>query len=98
MPTRGLNRTLKDNLSSYAFLLPWLLGFFLLTLFPMLYSLYLSFTNYNILQPPVWAGFQNFATMFTGSETVPRDTRFLNSLGVTFTFVFVAVPLKLVFA
>jgi len=96
---RGLmRRALADNLTSYAFLAPWLLGLFFLTLYPMLYSLYLSFTDFNILQPPKWVGLRNFAAMFGGSETVPRDDRFMNSLGVTFRFVFVSVPLKLAFA
>lgn len=89
---------MRDNLSSYAFLLPWLLGFFLLTLYPMFYSLYLSFTQFNILQPPQWIGLRNYFIMFVGNAQFPRDDRFLNSLWVTFRFVFISVPLKLVFA
>lgn len=91
-------RTLRDNLSSYAFLVPWLLGFFILTLYPMIFSLYLSFTQYNILQPPKWIGIRNYLVMFVGSAQYPRDERFLHSLFVTFRFVFISVPLKLVFA
>jgi multiple sugar transport system permease protein len=87
-----------NQVSSYLFLVPWLLGFFILTLYPMLYSLYLSFTQYNILQPPKWVGLRNFLVMFAGSEQYPRDTRFMNSLTVTFRFVFISVPLKLAFA
>ena len=89
---------LRENLSSYAFLLPWLLGFFVLTLYPMFYSLFLSFTKFNIRQPPEWIGLRNFIVMFTGNDQYPRDERFLNSLSVTFRFVFVSVPLKLIFA
>ncbi len=91
-------RAIRENLSSYAFLTPWLLGFFLLTLYPMLYSLYLSFTEFNILQPPKWIGLRNYFIMFIGNEQFPRDERFLNSLLVTFRFVFISVPLKLAFA
>lgn len=98
MPNIRRIRSLKDNLSSYAFLLPWLIGFFVLTLYPMLYSLYLSFTQYNILQPPKLIGLQNYAVMTVGTDLIPRDERFLNSLRVTFQFVFIAVPLKLIFA
>jgi len=94
----ALKRSLRENASSYAFLVPWLLGFFILTLYPMIYSLYLSFTEYNILQPPKWIGVRNFLVMFVGSARYPRDERFLNSLFVTFRFVFISVPLKLVFA
>jgi multiple sugar transport system permease protein len=98
MRRKDLNKVLKDNLSSYAFLLPWLAGFFVLTFYPMLYSLYLSFTQFNILQPPKWIGMRNFFIMFAGNADFPRDERFLNSLFVTFRFVFISVPLKLAFA
>jgi multiple sugar transport system permease protein len=77
---------------------PWLLGFFVLTLYPMIFSLYLSFTQYNILQPPQWVGWRNFFVMFVGNSQYPKDTRFLNSLFVTLRFVFISVPLKLLFA
>lgn len=98
MNKKARNRAILDNLSSYAFLTPWLLGFFLLTLYPMLYSLYLSFTRFNILQPPKWVGLRNYFVMFIGSDQYPRDERFLNSLLVTFRYVFISVPLKLIFA
>jgi multiple sugar transport system permease protein len=97
MNTRA-RKVVRENLSSYAFLAPWLLGFFVLTLYPMIYSLYLSFTQFNILQPPKWIGSRNFFIMFAGNDQFPRDERFLNSLFVTFRFVFISVPLKLIFA
>lgn len=80
------------------FLVPWLLGFFVLTLYPMCYSLYLSFTQFNIRTPPEWIGLRNYMVMFAGTDTLPRDDRFVNSMIVTFKFVFISVPLKLVFA
>jgi multiple sugar transport system permease protein len=64
----------------------------------MIYSLYLSFTQYNILQPPKWIGLRNLFIMFAGNTEYPKDIRFLNSLFVTLRFVFISVPLKLVFA
>jgi multiple sugar transport system permease protein len=88
----------RDLLSSYLFLLPWLIGFFVFTLYPMIYSLYLSFTEYNVLQPPKWVGVKNFFIMFFGDAANPRDDRFINSLLVTFRYVFISVPLKLAFA
>ncbi len=87
-----------ENLSSYAFLTPWLLGFLVLTLYPMMYSLYLSFTKFNIRTPAEWIGLRNYLVMFVGTDRLPKDERFLNSMIVTFKFVFVSVPLKLVFA
>ena len=98
MNLRKLNRSARDNLSAYMFLTPWLLGFFVLTIYPMIYSLYLAFTRFNILEPPEWIGLRNFFIMFIGNEQHPRDERFLNSVFVTFRFVFISVPLKLLFA
>ncbi|MDR0720769.1 MAG: sugar ABC transporter permease [Treponema sp.] len=89
---------IKGYVSSYLFLTPWLIGFFVFTLYPMIYSMYLSFTGYNILQPPRWIGLRNYLVMFTGLPGYPRDDRFVNSLLVTFRYVFVSVPLKLLFA
>jgi multiple sugar transport system permease protein len=89
---------IKDHVSSYLFLTPWLIGFFVFTFYPMIYSLYLSFTEYNVLQPPKWVGWQNYFIMFVGNAEYPRDERFINSLLVTFKYVFVSVPLKLAFA
>jgi len=62
----------------------------LLTLGPMLYSLYLSFTRYNLLSEPQWVGLANFVQMFTA------DSRYLKSVGVTLVYVLVSVPLLLV--
>ena len=92
MKKRSLVRINNDNISAYLFLLPWLIGFFALTVFPMISSLYLSFTRFNGLNTPRWIGIGNYKTMFFG------DRRFINTLSVTFRFVFISVPLKLVFA
>ncbi|WP_426226538.1 carbohydrate ABC transporter permease, partial [Pseudarthrobacter sp. DSP2-3-2b1] len=78
----------RDNKAAYIFLLPWLVGLVAITIGPMLMSLYLSFTDYNLLQPPEWTGLDNFIRMF-------GDARLHNSLGVTFTYVLVGVPLQL---
>ena len=72
MNRKALGRAIRGNLSSYAFLVPWLLGFFILTLYPMIYSLYLSFTQFNILQPPKWIGLRNFFIMFAGNDQYPQ--------------------------
>lgn len=89
---RTVERRYAHNRIALLFLAPWLVGLVLLTLGPMLTSLYISFTNYTILNPPVWVGLQNYITMFTG------DPLFIKSLKVTFTYVGVSVPVKLIFA
>jgi multiple sugar transport system permease protein len=81
----------RENKVAYLFLLPWLLGFFGLSVIPMVSSLYLSFTDYSLIKPPTWIGLDNFEQML-------GDTRLMNSLRVTFTYVVVSVPLQLVFA
>lgn len=85
-------RILKESLIGYTMIAPWLLGFFLLTVGGMGYSFYLSFTNYNILAPPEWAGISNYVRLFT------NDPRFVNSLQRTFLFAFTSVPLRLMVA
>lgn len=82
----------RKNGPGYLFLLPWFLGFSLLAIGPILYSLYLSFTKYDIINPPKWIGLENYEFMFL------YDDRFWNSMQVTFTFVFLSVPGKLIFA
>jgi len=65
---------------------PWILTFLAFWLFPLIYSLFLSLTDYRLLQPTYsWVGFQNFINLFS-------DTIFLNSLKNTFIFVFGAIP------
>lgn len=81
----------RDNKAAYIFLLPWLIGLVFITVGPMMASFYLSFTDYNLLQSPNWIGLDNFARML-------RDTRLHNSLGVTFTYVLVGVPIQLAVA
>jgi multiple sugar transport system permease protein len=54
----------------------------------MISSLYLSFTNYNLFEPPKWIGLDNYTTLF-------QDERFLQSVGVTVSYVVFGTPLKL---
>lgn len=87
-----LGRLWKKNAVPFLFLLPWFLGIFVLTLGPMISSLYLSFTEYDLLTPAKWTGTANYEKMLF------EDTRYFQSLKVTLTYVFVSVPLKLSFA
>ena len=83
-PHRSARRT-REILAAYGFLTPWLVGLIGLTLGPMLYSLYLSFTTYNLLTPPRWLGLGNYREMIS-------DPRLHNSIGVTLRYVLLAVP------
>lgn len=90
-PSR-LGATLRRNGAGYLFLAPWLLGFFLLTLGPALASLYLSFTDFDLLTTPEFVGAQNYVRMVTA------DPKFIASMKVTLLYVVLSVPLKLAFA
>ncbi|MAU11856.1 MAG: ABC transporter permease [Anaerolineaceae bacterium] len=107
----GIFRFFQRHGIAYLFLAPWLLGFIVLTLYPMLYSLGLSFTDYDFTQPDStqFIGLANYMKMFgsvfgvsefttSTGELIRVDPYYMKSLGVTFTYVFVSVPLKLIFA
>ncbi|MFN8499630.1 MAG: sugar ABC transporter permease [Anaerolineae bacterium] len=87
---RRKNRS--ENLAGYLFISPWLIGFLAFTLIPMLASLYFAFTDYSLLSPPKWVGLANFQRMFF------EDPRYWKSVQATLYYVFVAVPLRLMFA
>lgn len=86
------SRIWTENGAGYLFLLPWFIGFFGLTILPILSSLYLSFTDFDMLTSPHWVGTDNYIRMFT------HDPKFAQSMRVTLLFVAFSVPLKLAFA
>src|SRR5262245_3537610 len=79
----------REAAAGYLFVTPWLIGFTLLTLGPMIASLYFSFTDYNIIDPPVWVGLKNYTQLFS-------DDLFWQSLKVTLYFAFMALPSGLI--
>jgi multiple sugar transport system permease protein len=82
----------NDNLVGYLFISPWLIIFLLFTLIPMLASLLLAFTDYDLLGSWRFVGFENFTRMFRW------DFRYWNSVRATLKYVAFAVPLRLIFA
>ena len=81
----------RDNKAGYLFLLPWLIGLVVIVAGPMFASLYLSFTNYSLIQAPELIGLDNYVRMFD-------DPRLHKSLSVTFIYVIVGVPAQLIVA
>lgn len=73
----------------YLCISPWLIGFFVFTAGPMLYSLYLSLTSWDLFTSPVWVGLNNYKDIFTDNPD------FWQSLKVTAIYTFVSVPLTL---
>ena len=80
----------REALEGYLWLTPWLVGFVVFTLGPVLASLYLSFTAYHPARAPQWIGLQNYVVALT------KDEQFWPSLGRTFWYAALLVPLVMV--
>ena len=92
--TRDLRRpflrpALREELTGWLFVLPWLIGLVLFTAGPMLYSLYTSFTQYNIIAEPRWIGSENYERLFA-------DPMFYKALENTFWMVIIKTPVVMV--
>jgi multiple sugar transport system permease protein len=75
----------REALTFYILILPWLIGFVVFLAYPMLRSLYLSFTSYDLLSAPVWTGLRNL-------QRLAEDPDFWQSLRVTFLYALFSVP------
>lgn len=71
------------------FILPFIMGFLLFTLYPFVSSFILGLTDYNGISQPEFSGFDNYISMF-------RDEGFRNAFAVTVKYVLILVPLKLI--
>ena len=87
-PKTTTNLRKADGRAALVFLGPWFVGLFAITLFPLIASLYLSMTDYNLLQAPNFIGLENFIDMLS-------DPRLHKSLQVTAIYTVVGVPLQL---
>jgi len=83
----GLAR--REERDFYIFTSPWWLGLILFVIGPMVASIVISFTKWDIITPPKWVGFQNYVHMFK------EDPLFWKSLRVTAVYTFVLVPVQL---
>lgn len=84
-----LNATRREALTFYLLISPWLIGFLVFVLGPMLASLYFSFTEWNLLKPPAWIGVRNYVRM-------ANDPLIAQAFKVTALFTLVYVPLELI--
>lgn len=80
-----------ERRDAYLFILPWFIGFLFFTAGPMLGSLYISFTRWEIVSPSVWVGLDQYQKLFA-------DDRFYLALWNTAYYVFLGVPLHLFLA
>jgi len=87
---RSIKQTFeKEGVAGYMFILPFIIGLVVFTAIPFFTSLYLAFTEYDMLTPPKWIGIDNFVHMFT------KDKLFWKSFWITFRFALIQVPIKL---
>lgn len=91
-PRRRKRSPLDTSRLFYLFISPWLIGFIGFTIGPMLYSLFAAFSDWNGVAAPQWTGLKNAFTMVTG------DDLFWKSIGNTFYFALVSVPLNMIIA
>lgn len=82
----------NEKIAGYVFISPFIIGFLSFTFLPIMASLVLSFTDFNLLTTPSWVGFDNYVRMFT------EDDKYANSLKVTGFYVLLSVPLRLTVA
>jgi len=80
----------REALEGILYVSPWIVGFVVFVAGPLFASVYLSFNKFNILRPPKFIGLQNYVTAFT------IDELFLPSIGRTFYFALLSVPLGVV--
>ncbi|MBC7784678.1 MAG: sugar ABC transporter permease [Burkholderiales bacterium] len=81
----------RNLLKGLAFISPWLIGFAVFTALPLGLSLYYSFCDYSLLQPPVYIGTANYQELW-------RDPDFWKTLGNTFYYASLALPLGMIMA
>jgi len=79
----------RETIVFYLFISPWIIGFTVLTFGPMIVSFWYSLTEYNMLQPPLYVGLENYRRLLTD------DPLFWKSLYNTFYYVIFSVPLSL---
>jgi multiple sugar transport system permease protein len=76
----------RESLAAVGFLSPWLIGFAVFTAWPILYSAYLSLTDYDVINDPNFVGFDNYVELF-------EDPKVSLALGNTLLFAVLQVPL-----
>src|SRR5512138_3197885 len=89
MKTRRLSRDNRNRLTALVFLTPNLLGFLAFTMIPIGVGIGMSFFKWDGANDPLFIGLANFARMFT-------DSKFQNSLQVTFLYTALTVPVTIV--
>jgi multiple sugar transport system permease protein len=86
---RKRHRLGDDTSAGILFVMPWIIGFLLFSLYPIVMSAYYSFTDFSTMKAPQWVGFANYIELF-------HDSRFWVSTFNTLFYVIVSVPLTII--
>ena len=90
--TPGRRKARRRNvIAALLFISPWIIGFLIFTAWPILYSAYLSLTDYDMINDPSWVGIANYEQMF-------QDEKVLNAINNTFIFTVLSVPAHIIVA
>jgi len=92
----GSNMRRKEMRNGILFILPWVIGFLVFTIYPILSSLYYSFCNYSVIGVPKWIGIKNYVNLFKDKTFIAscKNTLYMICLGVPIT-TFVAVSVSI---
>jgi multiple sugar transport system permease protein len=80
----------REAIAGFLFVLPWVISLLVFTAYPVIAAFYLSFTDYNIVEPPKWIGLENYVKMFTS------DASFWKAVGNSAYYALISVPLGLI--
>lgn len=86
-----MNKKWRNTITGLCFALPWLIGFCLLSAYPIIQSAYNSLTTFNLFQEPEFVGLKNYATLFA-------DKKFFISLQNTLYITVIGTPINMIFA
>src|SRR5690349_14183910 len=86
------SRERRSLIQGLLFVSPWIIGFILFTVYPLIFSFYVSLTRFDLISPPHFIGLANYHELFF------EDPLFWQVMGNTLFYVFLSVPLALGFA
>jgi multiple sugar transport system permease protein len=88
----GTRRTREETTAAWIAISPWVIGFLIFTLWPVVSSVYFSFTKYDVVTSPEWVGLDNYRRLFT------NDRRFVVSIKNSIVYTLLYVPLHVITA
>ncbi len=91
MKRTKMTRRARNNINGFLFALPWIIGFTCFSIYPLLASLYYSFSSFNAVTDPKWVGLANY-------QNILKDMLVWKSLKNTLFMAFVSTPINLCLA